>query len=144
MNTNFYATKDRPRGVRTDRRHIGGEQYRREMRAALHDLQQRLGQCQNGLSGVRVVVTAGPAPSSTEYGSEENCSRSSAVFTPFLLLVRYFECGQVGKEIGTTFPLALIEGYARGSHLSGCRSDIFYTVRLAHLGDGATVRGVWP
>jgi hypothetical protein len=63
MNTNFYATKDRPRGVHTGRRHMGGEQYRREMRAALHDLQQRLGQCHNGLSGVRVVVTAGPTPS---------------------------------------------------------------------------------
>jgi hypothetical protein len=67
MNTNFYATKDRPRGVHTGRRHMGGEQYRREMRAALHDLQQRLRQCHNGLSGVRVVVTASPAPSSTEY-----------------------------------------------------------------------------
>jgi hypothetical protein len=33
------------------------------MRAALHDLQQRLGQCRNGPSGVRGVVTVGPAPS---------------------------------------------------------------------------------
>ena len=63
MNTNFYATKDRPRGVRVDRHHMGGEQHRREMRAALHDLQQRLGQCHNGPGGVRVVGTAGPAPS---------------------------------------------------------------------------------
>ena len=61
MNTNVYATKDRPRGVNAGRRHMGGEQYRREMRAALHNLQQRLGQCRNVHSAVRVVVTAGPA-----------------------------------------------------------------------------------
>lgn len=66
MNTNFYATNDRPCGVHTGRCHMGGEQYRREMRAVLHDLQQRLGQCHSGLSGVRVVVTASPAPSLTE------------------------------------------------------------------------------
>jgi hypothetical protein len=58
---NVYATKDRLHGVSPGRRHMGGEQYRREMRAALHDLQQRLGQFHNGPSGVRVVVTAGPA-----------------------------------------------------------------------------------
>lgn len=63
MNMNVYAAKDRPHGVSADRRHMGGEQYRREMRAALDDLQQRLGQCHNNPSGVRVVVTAGPAPS---------------------------------------------------------------------------------
>jgi len=63
MNTDLYATKDRPRGVRAGRRHMGGEQCRREMRAALYDLQQRLGQCHNVRRGVRVVVTAGPAPS---------------------------------------------------------------------------------
>lgn len=51
MNTNFYATNDRPCGVHTGRCHMGGEQYRREMRAVLHDLQQRLGQCHSGLSG---------------------------------------------------------------------------------------------
>ena len=66
MNTNLYATNDRPRGVRAGRRHMDGERYRREMRAALHELQQRLGQCHNGPSRVRVVVTAGPTPS-TEY-----------------------------------------------------------------------------
>jgi hypothetical protein len=63
MNTTLYETKDRARGIRAGQRHIGGEQYRREMRAALHDLQQRLGQCHNGPSIVQVVVTAGPAPS---------------------------------------------------------------------------------
>jgi hypothetical protein len=63
MNTNFHATKDRPRGVNTDRCHMGGEQYRREMRAALHELRQRLGEDHKGASGARVVVTAGPAPS---------------------------------------------------------------------------------
>lgn len=66
MNTNNYATKDRPRDVRAGRHHMGGEQHRREMRAALHVLQQRLGQCHNGPGGVRVAVTACPAPS-TEY-----------------------------------------------------------------------------
>jgi hypothetical protein len=63
VNTNFYATKNRPREVRAGRHHMGREQHRREMRAALHDLQQRLGQCRNGSSGVQVVGTAGPAPS---------------------------------------------------------------------------------
>jgi hypothetical protein len=90
MNTNFYATKDRPRCVRTDRRHMGGEQYRGEMRTALHDLQQRLGQCQNGLSGVRIVVTAGPAPSSTEYRIRRKLFQKLrsfyTVFTSFALL----------------------------------------------------------
>jgi hypothetical protein len=63
MNTNFYATKDRPRGVSAGRHDMGGEQYRREMRAALHVMQQRLGQCHNGPSCVRVLVTPSPAPS---------------------------------------------------------------------------------
>ena len=63
MNTNIYATKDRPRGVRAGRHHRGGGQYRRDMRAALHDLQQRLGQCRNGPGDVQVVGTAGLAPS---------------------------------------------------------------------------------
>ena len=63
MNTNFYATKDRPRGVSTGRRQMGGDQYRREMRAALHDLQQRLGQSHNGLSVVQPVVKTDPAES---------------------------------------------------------------------------------
>jgi hypothetical protein len=63
MNTNFYATKNRPRDVRAERHHVGGEQHRREMRAALHVLQQRLGQCHNAPGGVRVLVTPGPAPS---------------------------------------------------------------------------------
>ena len=63
MNTNFYATKDQSCRVRADRSHMGGEQYRREMRAALHDLRQRLGDGHKGASGARVVVTAGPAPS---------------------------------------------------------------------------------
>jgi hypothetical protein len=60
---NFQATKDRPGRVSAGRHHMGGEQYRREMRAALRDLQQRLGQCHNGASGMRAVVTVGPAPS---------------------------------------------------------------------------------
>jgi K+-transporting ATPase KdpF subunit len=55
--------------------------------------------------------------------------------------VRYLECGQVEKDIRTTFPLPSIEGYSRGFYLSGYRSDIFSSVRLAHLGAGATVRG---
>jgi hypothetical protein len=63
MNTNFHATKDRTRGVSVDRHHMGGEQYRREMREALHELQQRLGQCHNGPGGVRVLVIPSPAPS---------------------------------------------------------------------------------
>jgi hypothetical protein len=63
MNTTLYETKDRARGIRAGQRHIGGEQCRREMRAALHDLQQRLGQSHNGLSVGQPVVKAGPAPS---------------------------------------------------------------------------------
>jgi hypothetical protein len=63
VNTKFYATKDRPRDVRAGRYHMGGEQQRREMRAALHDLQQRLGQCRNGLGNAQVVGTAGLTPS---------------------------------------------------------------------------------
>jgi hypothetical protein len=63
MNTNLYATNDRPRGTRAGRRHMGREQYRREMRASLHELRQRLGEGHKGASGARVVVTACPAPS---------------------------------------------------------------------------------
>jgi hypothetical protein len=62
MNTNFYATKDRSGRVNTGCHHKGGEQYRREMRAALHDLQQRLGQRHNGHRSVQLSATAGPAP----------------------------------------------------------------------------------
>ena len=65
MNTNVHAIKDRLRGVRAGRYHMGGEQYRRDIRAALHELQQRLGQCHQGPRIVRVAVTAGPAPSQT-------------------------------------------------------------------------------
>ncbi len=43
MDTNVSATKDRPRGVRAVRHHLGGEQHRRDMHAALRELQQRLG-----------------------------------------------------------------------------------------------------
>jgi K+-transporting ATPase KdpF subunit len=67
--------------------------------------------------------------------------RGSAISTPVLLSLRYFECGQVDKDIWTTFPLPPIEGYAHGSHLSGYRGDFFSAVRLAHLGVGATVGG---
>jgi hypothetical protein len=74
---------------------------------------------------------------------EEDCFRVSAVFTPFLLLGVYHECGQVEKDIWTTFLCRrLRRGYAHGSHLSGYRSDIFSAVRLAYLGAGATVRGI--
>lgn len=63
MMTNIYPTKSQSSHVRVGQRHqMGGDQYRREMRAALHDLQQRLGQSRNGPSGEQVVV-AGPAPS---------------------------------------------------------------------------------
>jgi hypothetical protein len=98
MNTNFYATKDRPRGVKAGRRHMGGEQYRQEMRAALHDLQQRLGQCHNSSSSVRVVGTAGPVPS-TECRIRRKLFQKLQSFTPFLLSARYFEYGQVEKDI---------------------------------------------
>ena len=63
---------------------------------------------------------------------------------PFYFFRPMYEFGQVEKDIWTTFPLPSIEGYAHGSHLSGYRSDIFSAVRLAHLGAGAIVRGVWP
>jgi hypothetical protein len=63
MNTDLYATKDRPCGVHTGRCHMDGERYRRELRAALHELRQRLEEGPNGASRVKVVVTAGPAPS---------------------------------------------------------------------------------
>jgi hypothetical protein len=42
---------------------LGREQHRRDMRVALHDLQQRLGQCRNGLGNAQVVGTAGLTPS---------------------------------------------------------------------------------
>ena len=64
MITNIYPTKSQSSHVRVGQRHhMGGEQYRREMRAALHELRQRLGEGHKGASGARVVVTAGPAPS---------------------------------------------------------------------------------
>jgi hypothetical protein len=63
MIANIYPTKSQSSRVRADRQHMGGEQDRREMRASLHELEQRLGQYHNGPSGARVVVTAGPAPS---------------------------------------------------------------------------------
>ena len=63
MTTNIYPNKSRSSHVRVGQRHMGGDQYRREMRAALHDLKQRLGQSHNGPSGEQVVVTASPAPS---------------------------------------------------------------------------------
>ena len=63
MNTNFYATKNQSCRVRADRYHMDGERYRRELRAALHELRQRLGEGHNGASRVKVVVTAGPTPS---------------------------------------------------------------------------------
>lgn len=64
MITNIYPTKSQSSHVRVGQRHhMGGERYRREMRAALHELRQRLGEGHKGASGARVVVTAGPAPS---------------------------------------------------------------------------------
>jgi hypothetical protein len=47
---------------------MDGEQYRRELRAALYALQQKLGQCHEVRRNVPVAVTAGPAPS-TERGA---------------------------------------------------------------------------
>jgi hypothetical protein len=63
MNTNLHATKDQSCRVRADRHHMDGERYRRDMRAALQELRQRLGEDHNGASRVRVVVT----PSSAAY-----------------------------------------------------------------------------
>ena len=92
MNTNFYATKDRTRSVRTGRRHMGGEQYRREMRAALHELQQRLGQCHNGPGVVRVAVTASPTPS-TEYRIRRKLFQKLPSFYTFFTSSAYYERG---------------------------------------------------
>jgi hypothetical protein len=68
---------------------LGREQHRRDMRAALHDLQQRLGQCHNDPSVVRVVGTVGPAPSK-EGRIRRNCSGTFpcfyTIFTFFALL----------------------------------------------------------
>ena len=64
MKTNVSATQDRPRTESTGRPYLmGGEQYRRDMRAASHKLRQRLGKGLNGVSGGGVAVTAGPTPS---------------------------------------------------------------------------------
>ena len=64
MITNIYPTKSQSSHVRVGQRHhMGGVQYRREMRAALHKLQQRLGQGHNCLSVVQPVVKADPAES---------------------------------------------------------------------------------
>ncbi|HEX9135718.1 MAG TPA: K(+)-transporting ATPase subunit F, partial [Nitrospirota bacterium] len=83
-------------------------------------------------------VTASRAPL---YSIRNNCSRGSAVFTPFLLPVLYYECGQVEEDRWTTCSLPSIEGYAHGSHPSDYCSDIFSAVRLAHLGIGSPVGG---
>jgi hypothetical protein len=61
MNTTLYTTKDRLRGIRAGQRHMGGEQYRRELRAALQELRQRLGKDHNGASRVKVVITPSAA-----------------------------------------------------------------------------------
>ena len=61
MHTNFYTPKDRPRGIRTGQRQRDGEQYRRDMRAALQELRQRLEEGHNGASRVKVVVTPSAA-----------------------------------------------------------------------------------
>jgi hypothetical protein len=63
MITNIYPAQSQSSHVRVDRDHTGGERYRRELRAALHELRQRLGEGHNGASRVKVVVTAGPTPS---------------------------------------------------------------------------------
>jgi len=63
MNTNFYATKDQSCRVRADRHRMDGERDGRALRAALHELQQRLGQSHNGPSVRQPVVKAGPAES---------------------------------------------------------------------------------
>ena len=61
MHTNFYTTKDRPRDIRAGQRQRDGEQYRRDMRAALQELRQRLEEGHNGASRVKVVVTPSAA-----------------------------------------------------------------------------------
>jgi hypothetical protein len=77
---------------------LGREQYRREMRAALHDLQQRLGQCLNGPAAWG--LSAQPVLHCRQsIESEGTRYRSSKVFTPFLLSERYLECGQVDKDM---------------------------------------------
>ena len=59
------------------------------MRAALHELQQRLGQCHNGPGGVRVAVTACPAPS-TEYRIRRKLFQKLTQFLhPFYFLSAY-------------------------------------------------------
>jgi hypothetical protein len=63
MITNIYPTKSQSSHDRVGQLHTGGEQNRRKMRAALHELRQRLGEDHKSASGARVVVTAGPAPS---------------------------------------------------------------------------------
>jgi hypothetical protein len=83
MNTNFYATKDQSCRVRAGRHHMGGERYRREMRAALHELRQRLGEDHKGASGARVVVTAGPAPSTECRMREKLFPRLRSFYTVF-------------------------------------------------------------
>lgn len=63
MPASFDATKNRTYDVRASRAQMDGEQHRRDLRAALHELQQRLGQCHPVSRDVPVVVTAGAAPS---------------------------------------------------------------------------------
>jgi hypothetical protein len=82
-NTNLYATNDRPRGTRVDWRHMGGEQYRREMRAALHDLQQGVGQSHNGLSVVQPIVKASPAESTVCRMRRKLFRRVRGIYTIF-------------------------------------------------------------
>jgi len=63
MNMTFHATKDQTHGVGAVRHHMRGEQHRRAMREALHDLQQRLGQTHVGPGSGRVAGTAGSVAS---------------------------------------------------------------------------------
>jgi hypothetical protein len=63
MITNIYPTKCQSSHVRVGQLQTDSERYRREMRMALHELRQRLGKDHKSVSGARVVVIAGPAPS---------------------------------------------------------------------------------
>ena len=62
MPTSFDATKNRTYDVRASRVQMDGEQHRRDMRAVLHELQQRLRQYHTVSRDVPVVVTACVAP----------------------------------------------------------------------------------
>lgn len=76
------------------------------MHAALHELQQRLRQCHNGPSLMRVGVTAGPVPTIADRIRRKLFQRGTGFYTIFTFFGLW--CGYVNKGREATFPLPSI------------------------------------